>query len=182
MFADMKNLKLLFAFAFVLTLCSSNTQASNPTNLDRPLHEMHSMMVYNFMKYIYWPPASGNGDFVIGVVGDADVYETLNKWYGTKSKGSQKITIKQFADASEVTDCHVLYVSKTKSGEFSAIKDKLNGKPTLMITDKAGLGKKGSVINFKTVDNKLKFELNEAAVEGANLKVSSQLSGMAIII
>jgi hypothetical protein len=140
------------------------------------------MMVYNFMKYIHWPPASAKGDFIIGVIGDTDVFDTLNKWYGTKSKGAQKISIKLFKSAAEMTDCHVLYVSKSKSATFNAVKAKVMGKSTLVITDKLGLGKKGSLINFKTVDNKLKFELNQAAVDKANLKVSSQLSGMAIVI
>jgi hypothetical protein len=51
-----------------------------------------------------------------------------------------------------------------------------------MITDKNGLGAKGSSINFKVVDNKLKFELNSKAIEASNLKVSGALSSMAIII
>jgi hypothetical protein len=52
----------------------------------------------------------------------------------------------------------------------------------LVITDKSGLGEKGSGINFKTVDNKLKFELNQKAIEASNLKVSGALSSMAILI
>lgn len=178
----MKNLRTLFAIILILAISVTNSSATNPGNSDRPMYEVHSMMVYNFMKYIYWPPTSSTGDFVIGVVGDTDVFETLTNWYGTKSKGNQKIIIKQFSNASEVTDCHVLYIGKSKSSSFGEIKNKLSGKSTLVITDKLGLGKKGSVINFKTVDNKLKFELNQSAVEGANLKVSSQLAGMAIVI
>jgi len=149
---------------------------------DRSIQEIHSMMVYNFMKYVNWPPTSTSGDFVIGVLGESKVHETLNKWYGTKSKGAQKIVIKKFDNASDVTDCHVLYVGKSKSGSFEDLLAKLAGKPTLVVSDKSGLGKKGSGINFKTINGKLKFELNQAAIASANLKVSSQLSGMAILI
>ncbi|MFN7329218.1 MAG: YfiR family protein [Bacteroidota bacterium] len=52
----------------------------------------------------------------------------------------------------------------------------------MVITDRNGLGAKGSCINFKTVDDKLKFELNQAAIETSNLKVSSALTSMAILI
>jgi hypothetical protein len=90
--------------------------------------------------------------------------------------------IKKFANASEVTDCHVIFIDKSKSGEFEAINNKVKGKGTLLVTDKNGLGEKGSSINFKTVDNKLKFELNQKAIETANLKVSGSLSSMAILI
>jgi len=52
----------------------------------------------------------------------------------------------------------------------------------LTITDGNGLGQKGSCINFKVVDGKLKFEMNQGTLTGSNLKVSSQLSSMAILI
>jgi len=50
------------------------------------------------------------------------------------------------------------------------------------ITDKNGLRAKGSSINFTTIDNKLKFELNQKAIESSNLKVSGSLMAMAIVI
>ena len=149
---------------------------------ERSIQEIHSMMVYNFMKYVNWPPTSTSGDFVIGVVGESKVHETLNKWYGSKSKGSQKIVIKEFGSAAEITDCHVIYIGKTKSNTLEDILAKISGKSTLVITDKTGMAKKGSGINFRTVNGKLKFELNQAAISSANLKVSSQLTGMAILI
>lgn len=155
---------------------------SNLASAQRPMHEIHAMMLYNFMKYVNWPASVTSGDFVIGVVGDSEVYGTLSKWYGAKSKGAQKIVIKQFNSAADVSDCHVLYVGKQASGDFEGILGKISGKSVLTISDKAGLGKKGSCINFKTVGGKLKFELNQAALESASLKVSSQLTGMAILI
>jgi len=52
----------------------------------------------------------------------------------------------------------------------------------LYITDSYNLGQMGSGINSKVIDGKLKFELNQVSVNGANLKVSGQLSSMAIVI
>jgi hypothetical protein len=149
---------------------------------DRPLHEVYSMMVFNFIKYVQWPDHDVTGEFVIGVVGNNDVYTTLTAWYGGKAKGNKTYVIKKFANASEVTDCHLVYIDKSKSGEFEAINNKVKGKGTLVVTDRPGLGQKGSCINFKTVEDKLRFELNQQAVEASNLKVSGALSSMAILI
>ena len=172
----MKLMKVLAASFFIIFGCAgANAQ-------ERPMSEIHSMMVYNFMKYVNWPASAGTGDFVIGVIGEDDVFNTLSKWYGSKMKGSQKISIKKFNSPGEITDCHVIYVGKGESNSFDDIKAKIAGKTTLLITDKIGLGKKGSGINFKVVGGKLKFELNQAAVEESQLKVSSQLTGMAILI
>lgn len=149
---------------------------------ERPMHEVYSMMVFNFTKYVQWPDHTATGEFVIGVIGNNDVFKTLETWYGGKPRGSKTYVIKKFSNSSEVTDCHVLFIDKSKSGEFDAVNAKVQGKGTLLITDKNGLGEKGSGINFKTVDNKLKFELNQKAIETANLKVSGALSSMAILI
>ena len=81
-----------------------------------------------------------------------------------------------------MTDCAVLFIDKSKSNEFEAVNNKVKGKGTLVVTDRNGLGAKGSCINFKTVDDKLKFELNQKAIEATNLKVSSALTSMAILI
>jgi hypothetical protein len=170
----MKKLKvLLIAVALVTTSAMAQ---------ERPIHEVYSMMVFNFTKYVQWPDHTASGEFVIGVVGNSDVFNTLNAWYGGKPRGTKTYVVKKFNNASEITDCHVVFIDKSKSGEFESINGKVKGKGTLIITDKNGLGEKGSGINFKTIDNKLKFELNQKALEASNLKVSGALSSMAILI
>lgn len=170
----MKRLATIITFS-LLTISTLYAQ-------DRPAHEVYSMMVYNFTKYVQWPDHATGGEFVIGVLGNGEVYKTLSGWYAGKPRGNKTYVIKKFNSASEITDCHVLFIDQAKSGDFEAANSVVKGKGTLVITDKSGLGQKGSGINFKTVDNKLKFELNQKAVESANLKISTALSSMAILI
>lgn len=149
---------------------------------ERATHEVHAAMIYNFIKYVQWPNEAEGGDFVVGVIGEDDVFNTLKTWYDGKPKGSKKYVIKKLAGAAEAASCQVVYLGKSKSKEFETIKNSVAGKSILTITDGNGLGQKGSCINFKVVDGKLKFELNQAMVGSANLKVSGALSSMAIVI
>jgi hypothetical protein len=169
-------MKTIKALAITALLFSGNLFAQ-----DRPLHEVYSMMVFNFTRYVQWPEGESK-EFVIGVLGNNDMYNTLNTWYGGKPRGTKTYVVKKFNSAADVTDCDVLFIDKMKSFEFESATNKVKGKSTLVITDKNGLGERGSSINFKTVDNKLKFELNQKAIEGSNLKVSGTLSSMAILI
>jgi YfiR/HmsC-like len=171
----MKTIQKVF-LAIALLVCS------NSFAQERPMHEVYSMMMFNFVKYVQWPNHTATGNFTIGVVGNAEVFNTLNNWYGGKPRGTQTYVIKKFSSAAEVADCDVIFIDRSKSGEFEAINNKVKGKGTLVITDKAGLGEKGSAINFRTIDNKLKFELNQRVVEASNLKISSSLTAMAIVI
>lgn len=171
----MKKIRRTLLAALAVVLATANAQ-------ERPLHEVYSMMVFNFIKYVQWPDHAENGEFIIGVIGNTEVYNTLNSWYGGKPRGNKTYVIKKFTSAADLSDCHVVFIDKSKSNEFEAVNAKVKGKGTLVITDKAGLGEKGSAINFKYVDNKLKFELNQKAVEAANLKVAGSLTSMAILI
>ncbi len=171
----MKKVRAFVVAALVMTSSFSFAQ-------ERPMHEVYSMMVFNFIKYVQWPDYDKSGEFVIGVIGNNDMYNTLNTWYGGKAKGSKTYVIKKFNSAAEVENCHVVFIDKAKSGEFEAVHSKVKGKGTLVVTDRNGLGAKGSCINFKTVDEKLRFELNQAAIDASNLKVSGALSSMAILI
>lgn len=149
---------------------------------ERPNHEIHAAMLYNFIKYVQWPNESEAGTFVVGVMGEDDVYNTLKTWYDGKPKGSKKYSIKKITSPSEAANCQVVYLGKSKSRDFENIKGNISGKSVLTVTDGNGLGEKGSCINFKIVGGKLKFELNQASVNESSLKISSQLASMAIMI
>jgi hypothetical protein len=166
-----------FILSIALVVCLGNAFAQ-----ERPTHEIHAAMLYNFIKYVQWPNETEAGDFVVGVIGEDKVFATLKQWYDGKPKGTKKYVIRQLSSAAEAADCQVVYVGKSKSREFENIKTSINGKSVLTITDGNGLGQKGSCINFKVIDGKLKFELNQAVVTSSNLKVSGQLTSMAIML
>lgn len=167
--------------AFTLAIASfSVMQAIAQT--EKPIHEIHAAMIFNFLKYIQWPDEGAGGEFIVGVMGEEDVFNTLKNYYDGKPKGSKKYVIKKLADPSEASGCSVVYLGKSKGKEFDNIKNAVTGKSVLTITDSFNLGKKGSCINLKVIDGKLKFEINQASVSAASLKVSGQLTSMAILI
>jgi hypothetical protein len=167
--------RLVFSVALLLVIGNVFAQ-------ERPTHEIHAAMLYNFIKYVQWPNETEAGDFIVGVIGEEKVFNTLKTWYDGKPKGTKKYVIRLLATPAEAADCQVVYVGKSKSREFENIKNSIAGKSVLTITDGNGLGQKGSCINFKVIDGKLKFELNQAVVTASNLKVSGQLTSMAIML
>jgi hypothetical protein len=149
---------------------------------EKPMHEIHAQMIYNFIKYIQWPNDTEPGEFVVGILGEDDVYNTLKSYYDGKPKGAKKYSIRKLSGADEAPTCAVVYIGKNKSGQFENVKNGVAGKPVLTITDSSNLGKKGSCINFKVLDGKLKFEMNQASLTSSTLKVAGQLSSMAILL
>ncbi|MES2730805.1 MAG: YfiR family protein [Bacteroidota bacterium] len=145
-------------------------------------YRFHSVFMYNFTKYIQWPASAQSGDFVIGVLGNSAIIIELEKMATNKLVGSQKIHIKKFKNVAEVTNCQMLFIPSTDSRDFESALEKLKGKSTLVLTEKNGLGQKGSGINFVLVEGKWRFELNEQATQSAGLKVSKELTRLAIVL
>lgn len=147
----------------------SNAQASD--------NQVKSVFVFNFTRYIQWP--SNESDFTIGILGnDAALEKAFQDMASKKSTSTKKIIIKSFASANEASNCDILFIPKDNSSQFTHVKSQ-GLKNVLIITEKAGLGRQGSGINFIEIDGKMRFEINKGEIERAGLKVSSQLLGLA---
>lgn len=143
-------------------------------------YKSHTVYIYNFTKYIQWPATYQAGDFVIGVYGTSPITAQLRSATANKTVGTQKIVVKQYNNLAAIDNPHILFIPNLQSKNLEALKKKLEGKSTLFVTEKNGLAKQGSHINFILRDGKWKIELNDAEVEAAGMKVSSQLSRIAI--
>lgn len=145
--------------------------------------KIKAVFLYNFTKYIEWPASYKSGNFIIGVYGNNPTLNAeLIKMSSTKSVGSQKFEIRSVSSMAEVSKCHILFVNPDQAASFNEILGKLKGKSTLLVTEKNGLAKQGAAINFVVQDNKQKFELNKSSAEKHNLKVSTNLLSLAIVI
>ena len=145
------------------------------------LSKVKASFIYNFTKYIDWPDKYKEGNFVIGILGTSTFYNDLTTMLSTKTVGKQGFEIKSFTTAESLSGiCHILFVPAENSAMLPDVLKKLKGKSTLIITEKPGLAKQGSAINFVVENNKQRFELNKANVEKYNLRVSTTLSALAI--
>jgi len=146
------------------------------------IYNYYQIFIYNFAKYIQWPAEKQSGDFVIGVLGNSPITDKLKEMSQSKKVGIQSIKVVSFQNVDQISNCHILFIPVDQSNYFDAVKSKVQNTSTLLITEEKNLGKKGSNINFIVVDGKLRFELNKMETEKANLKVSSDLTKLAILI
>ena len=145
--------------------------------------KIKATFIYNFTKYIDWPEKYKEGNFVIGVLGTTPFYNDLTALLTKKSVGKQIFEIKSFTSSESITGvCHILFITSENSGQLPDVLKKLKGKSTLVVTEKSGLAKQGSGINFVVDNNKQRFELNKTNIEKYNMKVSSALASLAISV
>lgn len=141
-----------------------------------------AVYVYNFPKYFEWPSSYKEGTFIIGVLGSSTLTPELTTMATTKTIGTQKCEVKIFNTIEEVKKCHILFVPGENAIALNKVLTKMKGTSTLLITEKDGYAKQGSMINFVVQSNKIKFELNRNAAEKFDLKVSQALQPLAIMV
>jgi hypothetical protein len=152
------------------------------TNVQAQKYKYYQMFIYNFTKYIQWPSSAIQNDFVIGVIGKHEIVSELEGMAATKKMNGKSMKVQVFDDVEQIGKCHILFIPDGKSKHLEDILAKTSNQNTLIITERNGLAKEGSAINFVVVNGKLKFELNRAATDKANLKVSGDLAKLAILV
>lgn len=152
-----------------------------PQNVDTNAR-IKAMFIYNFTRYVEWPTNYKQGNFVIGVMGNGSLLNELSKMASTKLAGVQTIEVKSFSSIASITKCHMLIVPSDVNINLGDVISKVKNHSTLVITEKAGMAKQGAAINFVVQNNKQAFELNKSNAESHDLKVSSNLLTLAIVV
>lgn len=164
--------KFLLLLVLICGGVIGNAQVSN-------INQAQSLYIYNFSRLIQWPAGNQTGDFVIGVVGDDELYNSLVTYISNKKVGTQPIAIRKFDSPESITRCHILFVGNGKVAAFSDVIDRLRGSNSLIITEKKGMINMGSAIDFFQDQDKLKFVINSVNAQKYNLTVSKTLEDMA---
>ena len=145
-------------------------------------YKIYANIIYRFTKYIDWPGNKKSGDFIIGIVGDSPLYDDLKSLSANKMVGNQKIAVIRVSPSANSYNCHILFISDEESSSLKRIAILTAGTAILIITESDGLARKGSCINFITVDERLKLEINKGNIEQRNLGIASELLELGIII
>jgi hypothetical protein len=145
-------------------------------------YSIQANIIYHFTKYIDWPPSSKNEEFVIGVMGDSPIFEELKDQIGHKLANGRKIIIKKYSSNSNLFNCHILFISEDESRNIRKIAKQTEQQSILLVSEEAGLAKKGSCINFIIVEEHLKLEINKKNIEQRNLEIATELLQLGTIV
>jgi len=165
----MKKLILLLVF-FIVALHVCHAQSE----------KFKALFMYNFTKYIEWPPSVRQGDFIIAVLGNSPMTKELEIIAAKQKVGTQNIVVKTFNSVDEIDYCHILFVPASKSSLLAQIIEKVSGKSVLIITDKEGMASQGSGINYVKDGDRIKYELNKKSIEKRGMIVNSALVTLGI--
>ena len=145
-------------------------------------YEIKAAFVYNFAKFVEWPETKFGDDkapLIFGILGHNPFGAALERLDNKTVRGRQLI-IRQYADQTNLSQCHMLYIGKSEKSELKRIIGHLGSQSILTISDIQDFAKSGGHINLVIRQNKIRFIINSVAAKKANLKISSRLLKLSI--
>ena len=118
---------------------------------------------------------------IMEILGEDPFGDTVES-LGQKRVKGRAIRIKRFKDIGSDAGCHILFVSNSEKDALKDILRKTKGRAVLTVGESEGFAQNGGIINFLTLQNKIRFEINITAADQADLKISSKLLKLAKII
>ena len=171
----MKNHYIILLFIYSLLPVSVLSDVS-------PEDKLKAVFIYNFTKYIQWPNYDTSETFDIAVIGDSEIIIPLKEIEKKRTVDNKKIKIIHYQDINDINICHILFISSSEKKRLSDILQKVKDKNILTISGSEGFAEEGVTINFVIIEGKIKFEINNSAINQAGLQVSSQLLKLAILV
>jgi len=146
-------------------------------------YQIKAAFLFNFAKFVEWPPQAfpeTNSPIVIGVLGKNVFGNDLETTIRDKTVNNRRFKFKNFTSATEVTNCHILFVSSSEKDNFVKIVGGLQKVSVLTVSDTDGFIKAGGMINFTFEGAKIRFEISDEAAKKAGLQVSSKLLSLSV--
>jgi hypothetical protein len=137
--------------------------------------------LFRFLGYVEWPQEAlpPGAPYVIGVIGADAIVDELAGVVASRMVNERAVMVRRLKPGDPVDGVHELYIAGGAGTRQQALL-RARQAAVLIVTRDEGALDQGSMINFRLVDGRVRFEVALDAVNEAGLKVSSRMLGVAL--
>jgi hypothetical protein len=179
---SLSRLVLCLALAFAQWLAAAGTAWAQPA----PIAEsaVKAAFLYKFAGFVEWPPGTftrPEQPLVIAVSGDDEVGSDLEQLVAGRTLEGRPVSVRKLPEMGPAPVPHVLFLGSRREARLRDAIEAAPG-PVLVVTEQAGALRMGSVINFSTEAERLRFSVSLTSAEARKLKLSARLLAMAQVV
>lgn len=170
--------------AILAMLCATLTVALSclAVGADAPVQEsvergVKAAFLYKFLGYVEYPQESG--PLVVGVMGADDIGAELGRITAGRSVGGRPVTVRMLREGDALAGLNMLFLGSDAQRSASVLRAAQQQQGLLTVTESDNGLQLGSVINFRLVEERVRFEVSLPAAEKCGLKLSSRLLSVA---
>lgn len=145
-------------------------------------HKVKAAFLFNFLKFVTWPPERTPAErepYVLCVIGDARFTHTVEQAVQDKTVSGHAVEVRDLAPGAPLRACHLAYLAPgpaPSAAESALGSASANG---VLTVHEAQAAVPSGVMRFFLDQKRVRFEINTAAAERENLRLSSRLMGVA---
>jgi hypothetical protein len=169
----------LMAAMLSLTM-SAPASAATPTE-----YQVKAVFLFNFSQFVDWPPAAFAGPrapITICVLGHDPFGAALDDIVQGEIVNGRPLAVQRYRGVEEAGSCHILFIDRSEQGRLAEILARLAGRSVLTVSDMDNFARRGGMIRFMTVGNKIRLRVNVEVAQAAGLAISSKLLRPAQIV
>lgn len=134
--------------------------------------------LFKFLGYTEFP-AAAFGDaaapVVIGVAGSDEMAAELARIVAGRTINNRPLVVRPFRDGEANGAVHLLFVAGADSAHAARVLRQAPPGPVLLVTECGNGLQLGAVINFKIVEERVRFDVSLEAADKNNIRLSSRL-------
>lgn len=171
--------------AFTLALLAPAVSATSLNPFSE--YKIKAAYLYNFTKFIEWPPAAfaqNDAPFVIGVLehdaaASQPIASTLS---GKTTAGGRRIEVRSARAASELAGCQIVFIARSAAADLPVALEQFRAQSTLLVGETTGFAQSGGVVNFVVANDVVRLEINPQRANRAGLRLSGALASVALLV
>jgi hypothetical protein len=148
-------------------------------------YQFKAAFLFNLAKFVEWPPQTfqgANDPLVSCVAGESPIGEALRRGAGGDTIGTRKLVVKPVTDIHQVAGCHILFVSSSLQKRWHSLVSAAKGEGILTVGESDDFAAGGGMVNFHLEGERIRVQINVAAVEREHLRISSRLLSLPQIV
>jgi len=166
----------MMLFAFSCLAVGSQQGVTTPV-LER---SVKAAFLYKFLGYMEFPADPGPS-LVVGVLGADEVAAELAQITTGRNVGNRSISVRKLGEGDALTGLNLLFVGGDAALP-EAVQRAAEKSGTVVVSERDNGLQNGSVINFRLVDDRVRFEVSLPAAERCNVRLSSRLLSVAYYV
>jgi hypothetical protein len=147
-------------------------------------YAVKAAFIFNFAKFTEWPAAASGAtrDPIVLCAFAGEAHGTALAAIEGKSVQGRIMRVRRGVRPDEVKLCHMIFIAESEERRIPELLRAVKGSPVLTIGDAEGFAGAGGMIGLITADNRVQFEINNEAVQRAQLKIGAQLLRLARLV
>ncbi len=159
--------------------CMAQALAGNGSSASAALERsVKAAFLYKFLGYTEFPPSSfadPAAPLVIGVLGADELAAELARIVAGRNVLGRPVQVKTVKDGEVPAGVHLLFIGGSDNTRVRSALKTLATAPMLVVTETDNGLLYGSVINFKIVEERVRFDVSLEAADKNSVKLSSRL-------